>query len=350
MYKQFCLFLLAVFAPLLLSMGASAATKDKDRIKAAIVFPRSVVQVDDKSFIAAVRDGAQRATEELDIPLKIYMQDEKVEDIDFLASVAEDGMDIIIGMSFVDTSPLLDMAEKYPDVKFVVVDGVVPPLFTNAKSIIFREHEGSFLIGMIAALKSKTGKVGFIGGRDLPLIRNFAGGFTQGAKYVNPQIEVIAENLGPEFEAWDSPKRAEKMADAQFDKGVDVIFAAAGASGMGVLRAASKRKDAYAIGVDSNQNPLFPGHVLTSMVKRIDVAIYEALKNVKEGQWEAGILNLGLKEKAIDYVIDKHNEDLLDDAMISVVENARDQIISGALVVQMYSPKPDVEPHPALVN
>lgn len=343
MYKRFSLLLPALFALFTLAAGtlsaAHAAPKKAEDIKAAIVFNRSVVQVDDKSFIAAVKSGAERATKELQIPLEIYMQDPDQEDIEFLSSVAEDGVDVIIGMSFVDTSPMLDMAEKYPDVKFTVVDGVVPPLYTNAKSIIFREHEGSFLVGMIAALKSKTGKIGFIGGRDIPLIRNFADGFEQGVKYVNPSITITREMIGEDFDAWDSPDVAEKLANAQYEKGVDVIFAAAGASGMGVLRAASKREDTYAIGVDSNQNYLYPGHVLTSMVKRVDVAIYEALKDVKNGQWDAGILNLGLKEQAIDYAVDEHNEDLLNEAMLKVVENARSQIIDGTLVVQMYSPQ-----------
>lgn len=342
MYKRFSIFLLVLFTLLSSWAGASLADdKNPEPIQAAIVFNRSVVQVDDKSFIAAVRDGAERATQELKIPLKIYMQDKNQEDVDFLSSVADDGADIIIGMSFVDTSPLLELAETYPDVKFVVVDGVVPPLFANAKSIIFREHEGSFLVGMIAALKSKTGKIGFIGGRDIPLIRNFAGGYTQGAKYVNPDIEIVSEMIGEEFSAWDSPNKARRMAAKQYDNGVDVIFAAAGASGMGVLKEASTREDTYGIGVDSNQNHLFPGHVLTSMVKQVDVAIFEALKNVKEGHWDAGILNLGLKEGAVDYAVDEHNKPLLDEAMIGVVENARNRIIDGTLTVQMYSPQDD---------
>lgn len=341
MYKRFSPFLLVLFA-LFASLSGAVLAEDKNSdVRAAIVFNRSVVQVDDKSFIAAVKDGAERATKELGIPLKLYMQDKQQDDIAFLSSVADDGADIIIGMSFVDTSPLLEMAERYPDVKFVVVDGVVPPLFANAKSIIFREHEGSFLVGMIAALKSKTGKIGFIGGRDIPLIRNFASGYAQGARYVNSNIEIVSEMIGEEFQAWDSPDKARKMAKAQYDKGVDVIFTAAGASGMGVLAEAAARENTYAIGVDSNQNHLYPGHVLTSMVKRVDVAIFEALKNVTEGQWDAGILNLGLKDGAIDYAVDEHNKELLDEAMIGVVENARHRIIDGTITVQMYSPQHD---------
>jgi basic membrane protein A len=337
MHKQFSIFLLVVIHTLMLAPAAFSAPPQSD-LKAAIVFNRNVKQIDDKSFITAVKNGAERATKDLGIPLEIYMQDSDQDDMEFLSDVADKGVDIVIGMSFVDTSPLLDMAEKYPDVKFMVIDGVVPPLFTNAKSIIFREHEGSFLVGMIAALKSKSGKIGFIGGRDLPLIHNFAGGYAQGARYVNPQIEIVEEMIGTDFDAWDKPEKATELAKKQYESGVDVIFAAAGASGLGVLKEASKHKDAYAIGVDSNQNGLYPGHVLTSMIKRIDVAIFEALKEAKNDKWDPGIINLGLKENGLDYAVDKHNEKLLNEAMLNVVENARQQIIDGSIVVNMYNP------------
>lgn len=341
MYKRFSVFLLVMFHALLVPLAAYPASSKND-LKAAIVFNRNVKEIDDKSFITAVKSGAERATKDLNIPLEIYMQDASQNDMEFLSEVANHDIDIIIGMSFVDTAPLLEMAEKHPDIKFMVIDGVVPPLFTNAKSIIFREHEGSFLVGVIAALKSKTGKIGFIGGRDLPLIHNFAGGYEQGARYVNPQIEIVEDMIGPDFDAWDKPETGQKLAKKQYADGVDVIFAAAGASGLGVLKEASQHKDKYAIGVDSNQNYLYPGHVLTSMVKRIDVAIFEALKEAKTGKWNPGILNLGLKENGLDYAVDKHNEDLLDEAMINVVENARQQIIDGSIVVRMYNP---AEPH-----
>lgn len=338
MYKRFSAFLLVVFHACLMALPAQAAANKDDEVKAAIVFNHNVKMMDDKSFITAVKTGAERATEDLGIPLEIYTQDADESDAEFLEKVAKDGAEYIIGMSFIDTSPLLDMAEKYPDVKFMVVDSVVPPLFTNAKSIIFREHEGAFLVGMIAALKSKTGKIGFVGGRDLPLIHNFALGYKQGAQHVNPRIEVMEAIIGEGNDAWDKPQVAKKIANEQFDAGADVIFAAAGASGLGVLEAASKREDAYAIGVDSNQNYLYPGHVLTSMIKRVDVAIYEALKKAQSGQWEAGIMNLGLKENGLDYAVDEHNEHLLDEAMISLVENARQQIVDGTITVQMYNP------------
>jgi basic membrane protein A and related proteins len=333
MYKAFSRVL-----PVLFLLLAPLPAQAEDAIRAAIVFNRNVKEIDDKSFITAVKAGAERATRELGIPLEIRQQDPAQSDEEFLSGVADDGVDVIIGMSFVDTSSLLDMAERYPDVKFMVVDGVVPPLYTNAKSVIFREHEGSFLVGIIAALKSKTGKIGFIGGRDLPLIRNFAGGFRQGARYVNPDIEIAEAMVGKDYSAWDNPAKARQMADEQYANGVDVIFAAAGASGLGVLEAAAQRDGIYAIGVDSNQNYLFPGHVLTSMIKRVDVAIYEALKDVKTDRWQPGILNLGLKENGLDYAVDEHNKDLLDEAMINVVEDARQRIIDGTLTVQMYSP------------
>lgn len=346
MCKRFCLFLLVMFYQVLvapLAFSAENKVDKKNDLKAAIVFNYSVKQIDDKAFISAVKSGAERATKVLGIPLEIHMQHPGQDDLEFLSKVASKEVDIIIGMSFVDTAPLLEIAEKYPNIKFMIVDAVVPPMYTNAKSIIFRDHEGSFLVGVIAALKSKTGKIGFIGGRDLPLIRNFASGYEQGARYVNPQITIVKDMIGLDYHAWDQPKAAGDLARKQYESGVDVIFAAAGASGLGVLEEASKHEDTYAIGVDSNQNHLFPGHVLTSMVKRIDAAIFEALKEAKTGHWDPGILNLGLKEKGLDYAVDKHNKALLDETIINVVENARQQIIDGSIVVRMYNP---AEPNP----
>lgn len=337
MYKVFFGALLALFL-LLPASFTLAATPTEKPLKAAIVFNRSVKELDDQSFISIVRAGAERASKELAIPLQIYQQDASESDRKFLSNVAEDGADVIIGMSFTDTAPLLDMAEQYPDVKFVVIDSVLPPLYTNAKSVVFREHEGSFLVGMLAALKSKSGKVGFIGGRDLPLIHNFANGYKQGAEYANPGIEVTVQMIGKDSDAWNSPDKAAEIAEAQIRNGVDVIFAAAGASGLGVLKTVAAHDGTYAIGVDSNQNALYPGHVLTSMTKRVDVAIYEALKDVKNDHWEPGILNLGLKENGLDYAVDENNESLLDEAMINEVENARDKIIDGTLVVHLYNP------------
>ena len=342
LFKRFSACLLVIFSVIFMTIPVFAAEesvqkKDVKKLKVALAFC-SIAQLDDKSFVTAVTKGAEKAGEEFGITLSTRVQTEGESDSAFLEDVATSGVDAVVAVSIVDVGSMLEVAEKHPNVKFMVVDSVVPPLFTNAKSIIFREHEGSFLVGMIAALKSQTGKIGFIGGRDIPLIRNFAYGYRQGAEYVNPKIQIEEVMLGNTVEAWEQPDRANEIAKKQYASGVDVIFSAAGASGVGVLKAASEVHK-YAIGVDSNQNGLFPGAVLTSMVKKVDVAVYQALMELADGQWDAGILNLGLKENALDYAVDRHNRAMMDEATIKIVETAKEQIVRGSLEVNIYSPK-----------
>jgi basic membrane protein A len=206
------------------------------------------------------------------------------------------------------------------------------------QSILFKDHEGAFLVGLIAGKIAKSGHVGFIGGMDVPLIRNFAHGYAQGVRYANPSAEIDSEMLGTTPEAWSDPDKAHALAVAQFNKGAEVIFAAAGGSGVGVLKAASETSK-FAIGVDINQNGLFPQHVLTSLVKRVDVAVYNALRTSRDGKWSAGIKYLGITEGALDYAIDQHNRDLLPMKVIEDVAMAKERIINGIIVVEAYAPK-----------
>jgi basic membrane protein A len=195
---------------------------------------------------------------------------------------------------------------------------------------VFKEHEGSFLVGMMAAMASKTGKVGFVGGMDIPLIRKFQCGYEQGAKFVNPKVETSANMTGTTGAAWNDPARGAELAKAQFARGVDVIFAAAGGTGMGVYQAA-KDNGRLAIGVDSNQNHLHPGTMLTSMVKRVDVAVYNAFKGVVPGTSA-----LGLKEGGVDVALDANNEKLVTAEMRRRVEAAKADIVSGKIKVIDY--------------
>ena len=200
----------------------------------------------------------------------------------------------------------------------------------NVQAVLFKEHEGSFLVGMLAQLTSKTGKVGFIGGMDIPLIRKFQCGYEQGAKYANPKAEVFTNMVGTTGAAWNDPARGGELARAQFAKGADVIFAAAGGTGIGVYQAAKDSKK-FAIGVDSNQNHIQPGTMLTSMVKRVEVAVYEAAKNHKPG-----MVNLGLKEDGVDYAIDQYNEKLISPEVKKKVDQAKADIIAGKIKVADY--------------
>jgi basic membrane protein A len=215
----------------------------------------------------------------------------------------------------------------------VIIDSVVD--LPNVQSIVFKEHEGSYLVGVLAALASKSGKVGFVGGMDIPLISRFQCGYAQGAKAANPDVEVLANMTGTTPAAWNDPTRGAELAKGQFDRGVDVVFAAAGGTGTGVYQAA---KDAgkLAIGVDSNQNHLQPGTMLTSMLKRVDVAVYESAKTAKEGTWKPGVTVLGLAEGGVDWALDEHNKSLITDDMKAKVEAAKADIISGKVQVHDY--------------
>jgi basic membrane protein A len=282
----------------------------------------------DKSFNEAAFRGAERWKQEtgkayLDFEIANPTQREQA-----VRRMAERGANPIVGVGFSQGSAIEKGAKDFPKQQFAIIDFVVD--LPNVQSIVFKEHEGSFLVGMMAALASKTGKVGFVGGMDIPLIRKFQCGFEQGAKYANPKAEVFANMTGTTPAAWNDPARGGELAKAQFAKGADVIFAAAGGTGIGVYQAA-KDGGKLAIGVDSNQNHLQPGTMLTSMVKRVDVAVYNAFKGTKPG-----VQSLGLKEGGVDYAMDEHNAKLVSADMKKKVDAAKADIIGGKLKVIDY--------------
>jgi basic membrane protein A len=218
-------------------------------------------------------------------------------------------------------------------VKFVVIDGRVD--LPNVESINFREQESSYLCGMAAALTTKTGKIGFVGGMDIPLIRKFELGYRAGAHYVNPKIEIFANMTGTTPSAWGDPTRGAELAKGQFGRGADVIFHAAGATGVGVMQAA---QDAglFSIGCDSNQDYLHPGSVLTSAVKRVDVAVYQAFTEARNGTWHPGSKALGLAESGVDYSLDQYNRSILTPAIEQRLNQAKADIIAGKIQVPEY--------------
>ena len=282
----------------------------------------------DKSFNEAAYNGAERWKKEtgkayLDFEIANEAQREQA-----MRRMAERGANPVIGVGFSQGSSIEKVSKEFPKLNFAIIDSVV--MQPNVESIVFKEHEGSFLVGMMAAIASKTGKVGFVGGMDIPLIRRFQCGYEQGAKYANPKAEVSATMTGTTPAAWSDPSRGGELAKAQFAKGVDVVFAAAGGTGVGVYQAA---KDAgkLAIGVDSNQNHLHPGTMLTSMVKRVDNAIYNSAKKSTPG-----VTVLGLKEGGVDYALDQYNEKLVGADMKKRVEAAKADIIAGKLKVADY--------------
>ena len=282
----------------------------------------------DKSFNEAAYNGAETWKKESGKPYLEFEISNPTQREQAMRRMAERSADPIVGVGFSMGSPIEKVAKEFPKLHFTIIDFVVD--LPNVESVVFREHEGSFLVGMMAAMASKSGKVGFVGGMDVPLIRKFQCGFEQGAKYANPKVEVQANMTGTTPSAWNDPARGAELAKAQFSKGADVVFAAAGGTGVGVYQAA---KDAgkLAIGVDSNQNHLHPGTMLTSMVKRVDVAVAASFKKHKPG-----VTSLGLKEGGVDYAIDKNNEKLVTPEMKSKVDAAKADIISGKIKVVDY--------------
>ncbi len=282
----------------------------------------------DKSFNEAAYKGMEQWKKESG---KKYLEFEVTNESQREQSVrrmAEKGASPIISVGFSQASAVEKIAKEFPKLNFVIVDMVVD--LPNVQSVIFKEQEGSFLVGAMAAMASKTGKVGFVGGMDIPLIRKFECGYEQGAKYANPKAEVFQNMTGTTGAAWNDPARGGELAKAQFAKGADVVFAAAGGTGTGVYQAA-KDSGKLAIGVDSNQNHLQPGTMLTSMLKRVDVAVVNVAKAFKPG-----LTVLGLKEGGVDYAMDEHNAKLVSADMKKKVEAIRADIVSGKIKVADY--------------
>ncbi len=284
----------------------------------------------DKSFNESGYNGAEEFKKEtgksyLDFELKNPAELEGV-----LRKMAQRGGNPIVTMGFNSAEALGKVSAELPKSNFVIIDSEVAQ--PNVKSVQFREEEGSYLVGALAAMKSASGKVGFIGGMDIPVIRKFACGFEQGAKHVNPKAEVIKNTVGDTGEAWNNPTKGGELAKAQFGRGVDVIFAAAGGTGIGVYQAAKDNKK-YAIGVDSNQNYLQPGTMLTSMVKRVDVAVKNAFTEAASGKFTGGSVSLGLAENGVDWALDKDNRELVTPEMEAKVNAIKADIVSGKIKI-----------------
>jgi basic membrane protein A len=291
----------------------------------------------DKGFIDLAERGAYHARSDLHIDITEYHMKENDDRDAIIKKIADEGATHIIAVGFENVVPVLKLAESYPDIRFIVIDGMVPPVYPNVRSIVFRDNEGGFLVGMLAAMKTTTGTIGFVGGMDVPLIRNFALGYEAGAHYVRPDIKILRNMIGTSRDAWSSPEQAMALAEGQIAQGADVIFGCAGGSTLGVLKAAHD-KGKLAIGIDENQNGIYPGFVLTSLLKRVDKAIYDALRDGAENHWESGIRYMGINEGALDYAVDNYNRRLITREMVEKVENAKDLIMRGTLKVPQYTP------------
>lgn len=288
---------------------------------------------DDKSFNSAAYLGATKAQKELGIDLK-YVEAMDANSLESLhRSFAKKDFDLIIGIGFAQADAVKKVSAQFPDKKFAIVDAEVNS--PNVKSLLFAEHEGSFLVGAIAAMASAHNQIGFIGGMDIPLIRRFEMGYKAGAQYQNPKIKVLSQFIGVSGEAWNNPAKAKEIALTQYNQGADVIFVAAGASGAGVFDAAEEKKK-LAIGVDSNQNGIKPGFILTSMLKRVDIAVFETIKSSKENNFKSGSEYFGLKSAGVDYALDQYNAKILTAEMQKRAEEIKKLILAQKIKVPDY--------------
>ncbi len=331
--RQFGAKLTGLLALGLVFAGASAGAQQPNFAPALIY---DVGGKFDKSFNEAAYVGAERFRKETGITYREFEITNEGQREQAFTTMAKRGATVIAGIGFTQRTAVESAAKQFPNVKFTIVDAVVD--LPNVQSVLYREQEGSYLVGMLAAMASKSGKVGFVGGMDIPLIRRFALGYEEGVHHVNPAMEVLQNMTGSTPAAWADPTRGAELARSQFDRGADVIFAAAGTTGLGVLQAAA---DAHklSIGVDSNQNHLHPGSVLTSMVKRVDNAVYDAFKTARAGTWKPGLQVLGLKEDGIAWALDDNNAKLVTADMKAKLDAARADIIAGKITVTDYMVK-----------
>lgn len=340
-YLSFAALLLAALA--LTSCGPKTEAQRQCNIKVGIVF--DIGGKNDRSFNAAAWDGVRRAEKDLGICLYDVEPGNPTSIEPAMRAFAERDFDLIIGVGFAQGPIMQNVATDYPNIKFAIVDGVIfeadgKTPKSNVASLVFREHEGSYLVGMIAASKSKSGVLGFIGGMDIPLIHKFETGYEEGARSVNPSIKVIDNYVGVTDAAWNNPGKGKELALSQIGQGADVIFTAAGNSGLGAFdaveqygRNAQGEANKFVIGVDSNQNMVKPGFVLTSMVKRVDNAVYDVVKEVLSKQFKGGFHVFGLDKDGVAYAMDNNNESLIPKDVIGRVEEAKKKIIAGEIKV-----------------
>jgi basic membrane protein A len=288
----------------------------------------------DRSFNQASFEGAERFKAETGIEYREFELQSDAQREQALRRFAEQGYNPVVIAGFSNESAMTTVATEFPDTDFAIIDAVVD--LPNVRSVIFNEHEGSYLVGVLAALASESGKVGFVGGMGVPLIQKFACGYVQGVKATNPEAEVFQAMTGDTGAAWNDPVRGGEIARGQIDQGADVVYHAAGGTGVGVLQAAADA-GVLGIGVDSNQNHLHPGQVLTSMLKRVDNAVYDALMDVKNGEWTTGVVVMGVAEDGVGYAVDENNAALITDEMAAAVEEAKAKIIAGEIMVHDYT-------------
>jgi basic membrane protein A len=289
----------------------------------------------DKSFNDAAYAGLERARKELGVPFATLETGEGADREAQMRQLAAGGDQIVFGVGFLFSDDIYGLAREFPNVKFACVDYTVkegqtlPP---NLQALEFKENEGSFLVGALAGLLSKTGKVGFVGGMEIPLIKKFEAGYRAGVAAVSPGAEVIVKYAGTTGTAFKDPTKGKELGLAEYNQGADIIFHASGSTGLGVFEAA-REKGKLAIGVDSDQYAEAPGFVLTSMVKHVENAVFQSIADLKDGRWQGGIRELGLREDGVGWVYDERNQALVPAAVKARVDSLKAEIVAGRIVV-----------------
>ena len=316
----------------LAATGAVTAASAQDDFKPAVVF--DLGGKFDKSFNEGVWNGVKRFMDETGIEVMEFEVTNEAQREQAITRMAQRGATVVLGVGFSQADAIDKVAQEFPDTEFAIIDvsWLDQP---NLRQYAFKEQEGSYLVGVAAAEASETGTVGFVGGMDVPLIRKFACGFKQGVLATNPDATVLENMAGTTPSAWNDPTKGAELARSQIDRGADVVYHAAGGTGLGVIRATADQGK-LAIGVDSDQYSVAPGSVLTSMLKRVDNAAYQTFMDAKNGEFTSGVLILGLADDGVDYVANEENADLLTEPMRATIEEAKQKIISGEIEVHDY--------------
>jgi basic membrane protein A len=324
--------LMAAFAAAALAAVPTGMAVAQDDFQPAVVFDMGGKF--DKSFNEGVWNGVKRFMDETGAEVMEFEVTNETQREQAITRMAQRGATVVLGVGFAQADAIDKVAAEYPDKNFAIID-VYWLDRPNLRQYRFEEHEGSYLVGVAAAMASETGTVGFIGGMDVPLIRKFACGYVQGVKDTDPDATVLQNMTGTTPAAWNDPTKGAELARSQIDRGADVVYHAAGGTGLGVIRAVADEGE-LAIGVDSNQYSVAPGHVLTSMLKRVDVAAYDTLMDSMNDEFTSGVVSLGLEEGGVDYVANENNADLLTEDIRAAMEEAKAKIISGEIEVHNY--------------
>ena len=298
-------------------------------VRVTMIYPSDCVG--DSAYCDTFHSGLKRAEAALGINLTEVngMEGDAAVSEQLLRAAAQKS-DLVLTAGYQMGEPLANVAPEFPDVKFAIFDVVLD--IPNVAAINYKANEGSFLVGAIAGLKTESGKIGYIGGADVPLLHEFEAGYVAGINAINPEAEVTIEYISKDATGFGQPDKAKELALAQYDSGIDVIYAAAGGAGNGVL-AAAQSEEKYIIWVDSNGNHLAPGIVLTSMVKELSASVEQIVQETVADNFMAGVRYFGIADSGVSYAVDEHNQSLLSDDIIATVESLKAKIVAGEIVV-----------------